>query len=373
MAQQGTPPRRSARPPQPEYRGRRARSPERPRRDEPQWRQFDGFGPDHDDELPPWAGPNAYPLGTAQRHGAERGSHAAGRVGEEYDDRPGSGRSSADDPGWPSADDPGWPSADDPGWPSANGQADPPARAELPTRRGRAAATRLRKSRRRVYRLCGIAIAVCVIAAGLTAILTHHTPKPSLYVTSLLPGEFKSVPNACGSLSSTVLNQYLPGPGRTVASEISETTQSQCTFTLDRKPDFLVLEVTAQAYQPFAAATAAGSAAGSASANAQDNYSLTQRTLAKPPKGSPLSAAQLSPLLKTGQQALVAVQAEDVRRITTEVVTVVIRERNVLIVVSESGQESGQGFGPVSVATLRAGAEAAARGMLAKSVTEPTA
>jgi len=388
VAQQGTPPRRSARPPQPEYRGRSDRLPDRPRRDRPQRRQFDGFGPDQDDDLPPWAGPNAYQPGTSRRPGAERGSHAAGRVGEDYyDDRPGSDRSSADDPGWPAGES-GWREADDSGWPAgesgwreaddsgrapAVGLADPPARAALPTRRGRAAATRLRKSRRRVYRLCGIAIAVCVVAAGLTAILTHHTPKPSLYVTSLLPGEFKSVPNACGGVSSTVLNQYLPGPGRTVASEISESTQSQCTFTLDRKPDFLVLEVTAQAYQPFAAATAAGSAAGSASANAQDNYSLTQRTLAKPSKGSPLSAAQISPLPKTGQQALVAVQAEHVRRISTEVVTVVIRERNVLIVVSESGQESGQGFGPVSVATLQAGAEAAARGMLAKSVTEPTA
>ncbi len=401
MAQQGIPPRRSARPPQPDYRGRRDRLPDRPRRDRP---QFDAFGPDQDDQLPPWAGPNAYPPGTARRPGAEPGSHAAGRADEEYyDDRPGSGRPAAGDPGWRSADDSGWRAAgdsgwlaDDSGWRAAGdsgwpaddsgrapaddsgrapavGLADPPGRAGLPTRRGRAAATRLRKSRRRVYRLCGIAIAVCVVAAGLTAILTHHTPKPSLYVTSLLPGEFTSVPNACGGVSSTVLNQYLPGPGRTVASEIAETTQSQCTFTLDRKPDFLVLEVTAQAYQPFAAATAAGSAPGSASANAQDNYSLTQRTLAKPPKGSPLSAAQLSPLPKTGQQALVAVQAEHVRRISTEVVTVVIRERNVLIVVSESGQESGQGFGPVSVATLQAGAEAAARGMLAKSVTEPTA
>ncbi len=386
MAQQGIPPRRSARPPQPDYRGRRDRLPDRPRRDRP---QFDAFGPDQDDQLPPWAGPNAYPPGTARRPGAEPGSHAAGRADEEYyDDRPGSGRPAAGDPGWRSADDSGWRAAGDSGWPAddsgrapaddsgrapAVGLADPPGRAGLPTRRGRAAATRLRKSRRRVYRLCGIAIAVCVVAAGLTAILTHHTPKPSLYVTSLLPGEFTSVPNACGGVSSTVLNQYLPGPGRTVASEIAETTQSQCTFTLDRKPDFLVLEVTAQAYQPFAAATAAGSAPGSASANAQDNYSLTQRTLAKPPKGSPLSAAQLSPLPKTGQQALVAVQAEHVRRISTEVVTVVIRERNVLIVVSESGQESGQGFGPVSVATLQAGAEAAARGMLAKSVTEPTA
>jgi hypothetical protein len=269
-----------------------------------------------------------------------------------------------------------------------------------PGHRGRAAATRLRKSRRRVYRWCGIAIVACVIAAGVTALVTHHTPKPSLYVTSLLPGEFKSVPNACSSVSSAVLNQYLPGPGRTSVNQVSDSTQSQCSFTLDRKPDFLVLQVSAQAYQPFAAATAAGSAAGSASANAQDNYQLTYQSLAKPPKiseptsgrsrgtsspgtgstgtstrtaNSLLSPATISPLAKTGQQAIVAVQTEHAPGFLTDVVTVVIRERNVLITVSDSGQESGGGFGPVAVSTLEAGAEAVAREMLAKSLTEPRA
>jgi hypothetical protein len=217
----------------------------------------------------------------------------------------------------------------------------------------------------------------CVIAAGAIALATHHTPKPSLYVTSLLPGEFKAVPNACTSVSSTVLNQYLPGPGRTSANEISDSTQSQCSFTLDRKPDFLVLQVSAQAYQPFAAAAARGSEAGSASANAQDYYAQTHGILAKPPRTGTakplLSAAVISSLAKTGQQAFVAVQTEQAGGIVTKVVTVVIRERNVLITVSDSGQESGHGFGPVPVGTLEAGAEAAARDLLAKSVTEPQA
>jgi hypothetical protein len=162
-----------------------------------------------------------------------------------------------------------------------------------------------------------------------------------------------------------------------VADEVSESTLSQCSFTLDRKPDFLVLEVSAEAYQPFAAASAAGSAAGSASANAQDNYVLSRNNLAKPPTTGTakplLSAAVISSLAKAGQQAFVAVQTEHAEKIVTKVVTVVIRERNVLITVSESGQESGHGFGPVSVSTLEAGAEAAARDMLARSVTEPQA
>ena len=44
-----------------------------------------------------------------------------------------------------------------------------------------------------------------------------------------------------------------------------------------------------------------------------------------------------------------------------------IRERNVLITVSVSGQESGHGFGPVPDATLMACARAVATSVLAKA------
>ncbi|HTZ94502.1 MAG TPA: hypothetical protein VMB74_19080 [Streptosporangiaceae bacterium] len=362
MAQQGSPPRRPARPPESDHRGRHDRAQDRTRRaDRDDWRQFDGFGPDPEDEQPPWAGPNDYPVraaSTVRRHAGTRSTIT--------DDDSYAGRSYANHA---------------PGQRQAPVELDDPAagdeRPGRPSRRGRAAATRLRKSRRRVYRWCGLAIVVCVVAAGITALLTHHTPKPLPYVTSLLPGEFKAVPSTCGSVSNTVLSQYLPDPGRSVASEISESTQSQCSFTLDRKPDFLVLEVSAQAYQPFAAATAAGSAPGSASANAQNSYALTYQNLLKPPRTakakSLLSAAQITTLAKTGQQAFAAVQTEHADGILTDVVTVVIRDRNVLITASLSGQESGHGFGPVSVSTLEAGAEAAARDVLAKSLTEPAA
>ena len=80
-----------------------------------------------------------------------------------------------------------------------------------------------------------------------------------------------------------------------------------------------------------------------------------------------------STVVLTPVQAFVAVQHEHVTGIDSELVTVVVRERNVLITVSESGQESGHGFGPVPVSTLQAGAEAAARTVLAKARTEPTA
>lgn len=352
MAQQGSSPRRPSRQLEPGHSGRygRAPRPDRIRRSERPgptgWQAADPFGPDADAQIPSWAGPSAYsprPTSTLRRPAV------SGPDDEEYYDAPDRYRHAAGDPGELAG-------------------TDGPGRVR---RRGRAAATRLRKSRRRVYRWCGIAIVACVIAAGITAFVTHHTPKPALYVTSLQPGEFKSAPNACTSVSTTVLNQYLPGPGRTSSSEQSDSTDSQCSFTVDRKPLLLVLEVTAEAYQPFAAATAGGSPPGSASANAQDNYALVRQDLTMPTKRSPVSAAEVTALPGTGQQAFVAVQHEHVKGIDSDLVTVVVRERNVLITVSESGQESGHGFGPVPVSNLEAGAEAAARDVLAKVRAEP--
>jgi hypothetical protein len=235
-------------------------------------------------------------------------------------------------------------------------------------RRGRAAATRLRKSRRRVYRFGGVAIVICVVAAGIIAIVTHHSPAPSPYVTSLQHGEFTSVPSACTSVSTSVLDQYLPGPGRTSTSTQSSSTNSQCSFTIDKKPNFLVLEVQAESYEPFAAAGADGSATG----NARDNFALAQLSLAHPPKKSPLPPAQISSVPGLGQQAFMAFQHAHVTGIVTDIVTVVIRERNAVITASLSGQESGHGFGPVPVSTLEAGAKAAAQAVLAKQMTQPT-
>lgn len=346
MAQQGS---RRGRPPQPAQGHRSHReSPESPRpawqrRDRPErsW-QADPFA-DSDVGLPAWAEPSADP---------DRATRTLRRSAP------------------PASSGPGDDGYDDAGL-AGPGEAGRGARP--PRRRGRAAATRIRKSRRRVYRWCATAIVLCVVGAGIAILVTHRTPQRALYVTSLLSGEYKSVPSACTAVSAATLNQYLPGPGRTSANEVSDSTSSQCSFTVDHKPDFLVLEVSAQAYQPFAAATGSGGPAGSASANAQENFAQLQLSLAKPPRRSPLTAAQVTPLPATGQQAFVAVQTEHVAGIRSDVVTVAIRERNVVITVTESAQESGHGFGPVPLTTMQAGAEAAAREALAKAKAEPRA
>jgi hypothetical protein len=344
VAQQGSPPGRLKRRAADDQHGHggAGRGPGRSAAAErPGW-QRDAFGPDDTDaDLPSWAGPSGYPA----RPGAARrrpDSHAGGQAGAAQRD--------SDDDG----------AADD-------AVAEQAAPRPATRRQSRAAATRLRKSRRRVYRWCGVAVVVCVIGAVTAVLATSSSPKPQLYVTSLQPGEFRSVPSACSSVSAAVLDQYVPGSRRTT-NQFSGATQSECSFTVDAKPVFRLLEVTAQAFQPLAAA----SGDGSASANAKDNLALTKATLTDPGKRSPLSAAQITPIPGLGQQAFAATQRETVGDIVSNLVTVVVLDRNVLITVELSAQQSS-GFVSTSTGTLRAGATAAAKDVLAKALTQPTA
>jgi hypothetical protein len=324
--------------------------------------------------------------GAGYRSGDLDGSNGAGYRAGDVDGANGAGYrarggvAAADGAGWESASGSGFgePDAGTGASGARAGAAVLPRRLNLPGRvgRGRAAATRIRKSRRRVYRWSAVGIVICAVVA-LVVVLNHHSPKPLPYVTALQPGEYKSVPAACDSVSPTVLSQYLPQPGRTTADQISGSSESECSFTLDHKPTFLELNVTAQMYQPLAAATAAGSPAGSASANAADNYFIVEQGLAHPATNkklkSPVSPARITPLSGIGQKAFVAVASEHVSKITSEIVTIVLRERNVLITVQVTGQESGGGFGPVSDGTLEAAAQAAVRNVLAKAEAQPKA
>ena len=361
MAQQGSPPRRPSRVPESGRSGRHgAREPEpgpgrEPRGDRPSragradvaqrggradrgsrpsradreaWRQHDPFTADDEADAPPWAGPSIY----ATKPGGSRLRPPA-----------------------PQPDEPE-PNQDD-------GPAGPPRR------RGRAAATRRRRSRRRVYVWCGTAIALAVIVAAVAAIRGLSKPTPaSTFVTTLQAGEYRSVPSACGSVGSALLSQYLPGSARKVTPAGTGTGASQCTFTVDSKPVFRVLEVTAQAFAP--SAVAAGD--GSATANAQDSFLVTEQQLAHPGKKAPLPPAQITPLTGLGKQAFSALQVIHAGNTVTDLVTVLARDHNVVVGVSLQAQASGDGFGPVSLAKLRTGALAISRMVVAKAVAEPT-
>ena len=430
MAQQGSPPRRPSRQPDPEHRGR-GDGPPRPRRVERPDRGgrlgYEAFGPDTDAELPPWAAPSSYqerpggprPLPSGQRGGvkdrkadpygdpyaatAGRGRHEGGAHQQGADqhgaDQHGADQGRADqDSGYSGSgySDPGYDDADGPAeryqgrrrgprtlvgddedvrggsYEPAETDAEPDAAGPgrgTSRRKGRAAATRLRKSRRRVYRWAGMAIVIVLLAGGGVWIFGRSTPAPTLWVTKLLAGEYKSVPNTCAAVNTSVLNAYLPKSGRTQRVSVGSGTDSQCSYSFDKQPTFLVLQITAEALQPFAAAGNNGSA----TANAQLAFATARQGLAQPPKRSPLPPATITAVAGLGQRALVAVQHEHVSGIGTDVVTILTRQRNDLITVSCSGQESGHGFGPVSDATLTACARAAAASVLAKAESEPTA
>jgi hypothetical protein len=347
VADQGSPPGRLTRRAEEDWHGHggagRARRPGGMAASQrPGW-QRDAFGQDDTDaDLPSWAGPSdrpARPGAARRRPDPYRGGYAAGAERDDAVD--GAAHAAA---------------------------AEPIVERRATGRQSRAAAARLRKSRRRVYRWCAVAVVVCVIGAVSALLATRSSPKPQLYVTSLQPGEFKSVPNACGSVSAAVLDQYVPGSGRTTTNQFSGTTQSECSFTVDARPVFRLLEVATVAYQPFAAA----SGNGSASANARDNLALARVTLTDPGKKSPLSPALITPVTGLGQQAFAGSQRETVGDIVSNVVTVVVLDRNVLITVELSAQQSS-GFASTPIATLQAGATAAARDVLAKVLTQPTA
>jgi hypothetical protein len=320
----------------------------------PAWSPSSAFTADTDADLPPWAGP---PIQTPRAASARL--RAPARV-EDYPEQE-----------HPDA----WEGEERPEWPEEDGTAASPPAAG-PTRRSgrRAAAARLRKSRRRVYVSCGLAIVACIIAAVVFQAVTGSTTAKLPYVTSLQPGEFTSVPDSCSAVSAAVLSQYVPDTGSTAATRRhtvatqSGSTDSECSFTVDNKPDFVVLTVGAQSFQPFAAA----SGDGSASDNALDQFLTTRLALAHPPRRSAVPPATITALAGLGKQAFVAVAAEHVGHLRDDVVTVVALDRNVIITAEFTGQESG-GFGPVSYGTLEAGARAAAASLLAQALRQPTA
>ena len=342
---QGYPPRRPAGPPtdgrraRPDERGRRARPARDSRPRAERWEQLDAFDDRLDEDVPPWAGPGIHPTGPG------------GRPRRPPPDPRGGTPVASPDQDWPPYGGEDWP---------------PEERAE--GRRGRRAATRARKSRRRLLAGCGAVVALALIA---TAVLwaTGTWPFPSKsaapvsspVVTTFQPGEFRSVPNACTVISPALLSQYLPGKVARVSQALGSASQSQCTWTLDHHPDFRVLTVSSQAYAPSLLA----SGDGSATFNAIDAYGQTLQELQNPPRSSKAPRAQLGTAVGLGRDALTALQVFRVAGVTTDEVTVVARDRNVLVDVTMQGDEHGSGFRPVPVATLRAGALAAAHEVLA--------
>jgi hypothetical protein len=231
----------------------------------------------------------------------------------------------------------------------------------------RAIATRARKARRKLLIGGGTAIAVAILAAGGWLLFGPKppAPHPGDFVNSFQAGELRTVPNACQVISGSVLGQYLPGqPTRVASTALNGASQSQCTWTLDAKPVYRVLEVTNQAFAPSGLNTGDGSA----TFGAIDNFGAAQQALTHPAKHTHLPAATVTSVPGLGAQAFSALQVIKGGGNTTELVTLVVRDRNVVITVALQGlDKSAKGhYGPVNIAELRAGSVAAAREVLAR-------
>jgi hypothetical protein len=330
---QGYPPRRSERTPAGDRRGP-VDGLGRHGRPEPPADAFDG----PEEDPPPWAGLGIHPTGPGGR--PIRPPRDPGRGGP-------SPASQDRDRTW----DPD--QGDEENWPP-------------PERRSRRAATRAKRSRHRLMAVGGLAVVVlAVLALWATNTWPFGTsaaaPADSGLVTTYQRGEFRTVPNACGAISTTLLGQYLPGKVDKVSQSAGSASQSQCTWTLDAKPAFRVLTVSSQAYAPSLLA----SGDGSATFSAIDAYGQLMQGLQDPPKASKLPKAQMGTAVGLGPAAFTALQVFHGGGVVTDEVTVVVRDRNVIIDVTMQGQEHGGGFGPVPEATLRAAALAAAHEVLA--------
>ena len=337
MAQQGPPPRRPARLPasgSPEQPAPRQRADEYGDQDPDAGRDpYGGQDPDLDDDqnLPPWAGLSISPRRPA-----------------------GQGR----EPPRPRRDDPS---------PDADELDEFDAAPRTGGRSGRAVATRARMARRKIYTWGGIAIAVAFIGAGAWYFFGPRAaaPRHGNFVTAYQPGDFRSVPNACRVIPDSTLNQYLPGTrARAVSASLgASSTESQCTWTLDARPRYRVLEVTAQAFAPSLLATGNGSATFSAI----DSYLAARQGLLRPARASHLPTAAISRLSGLGSTAFSGLQVIRTGGDVTELVTLIVRDHNVLITVGFQGLDhsSHGGYGPVSAGQLRAGTVAAAHEVLA--------
>jgi hypothetical protein len=325
----------------------------------------------------PGHGHRAGGVGAAARAGGGERSESD-RQARPGPDRPGSGNAFADDdlPPWavlsryPAGPGRGQhPPPDRPAGRAGSGESWPPSRR---SGQGRAAAARLRRSRHRVLAV-GIGAAVVVLAATVVWLVSRPGPAGnSSYVTTLQPGEFRAVPDACRAVSAAMLSRDLAGVSRPKLIRSSPAPlQSQCGFTADAPPVFRVLQVSVQAFQPSLLAPGNGSA----TANATAAYVSDLRQLARPAKKSPQPRAVITPLTGLGQAAFSAQQVFRLGGGVSYRVTVTARDRNALVTVSLQGIESAPHgrYGPVSRTQLAAAALATAREVLARAVAEPTA
>jgi hypothetical protein len=223
-----------------------------------------------------------------------------------------------------------------------------------------------RRKRRRLLFAGGGVLAV-VIAVAVYFLTAGSGGSANLglgsLVTTFLPGELQQVPNACTSVPAGTLSEYLPGQPKMAAPPLNTGAQSQCTWTLDNPPHYRVLEVNMQAYSP------SGLAPGDGSATFAAEYAYAQDESAKqdpgPRSGEPKAAITDLNGMPGGNDtvAFEATQVFNTGGAITDVATVYVRYRNVIVTVVLNGLDHANkgNYGPESPSVLATAAQTVAQ------------
>jgi hypothetical protein len=232
-----------------------------------------------------------------------------------------------------------------------------------------------RRKRRRYYLIGGGAVAVVIaVAVYFGSQLIGNSGPANVgigsLVTSFLPGEIQQVPDACSTVPAATLSAYLPGQPKMAAPPLNSGASSQCTWTLDKPPTYRVLEVILQAYSPSGLA----SGDGSATFAAIDAYAEDEQGMQHPGPHSGQPTATVTDLsgMPGGSDtvAFSAMQVFNRNGAITDVATVVVRYRNVIITVVLNGLDRANkgNYGPVSQGDLSSAAQTIAQQVTAKIV-----
>jgi hypothetical protein len=234
-----------------------------------------------------------------------------------------------------------------------------------------------RRSRRRILFAGGGVAAVVVAVAVYLLIGTSNSPANlglGSLVTRFLPGEVQSVPDACNTVPLATLHEYLPGTTKQAAPPLNSGTNTECSWTLDNAPTYRVLVVRIVAYTPSAlVANSSGSGLvpdgnGSATYAAEAAFESFEYSLTTPTPKSEQPVATITDIagLPGGNDssAFAATQVFNRDGAITDVATVYVRYRNVIITAAVDGLDRASGskkYGPVTMSDLTAAAKTVAK------------
>jgi hypothetical protein len=236
-----------------------------------------------------------------------------------------------------------------------------------------------RRNRRRLLIAGGgvVAVVIAVAVYFLTSGGGGNSANLGLgsLVTQFLPGEVQTVPDACSTVSTATLSQYLPDSPKQAAPPLNSGTDSQCSWTMDDAPTYRVLEVQVEAYTPSAlVANSNGTGLvpegnGSATYAAEAAFASYDYNLVHPAAKSGQPAATVAEISGmpggTESSAFSATQVLSRGGAIFDEASVYVRYRNVVIIALMEGLDHGSGakknYGPVAMSDLATAAKTVAK------------